>query len=783
MPKVPGFRRNFRFPWRSATEIRNEIDTELGFHIDMRTEDLVAEGLDEAAARSQAKREFGDLEAARAGLRRRAQSHETQRRHFTLWEELVHDLRFALRTLRRSPGFTAIAILVLALGIGANAAIFSVVNVVLLKPRNVERPDELVGIYSRSTETPDSYRAFSYPAYLDLKDADTGFSSITAFDLTMVGLGEQDMTRRVMAGLVAADYFDTFGVHMTLGRAFSPEEERPGSDTAVAILSYRLWQNTGADENVLGTLRTINGREFHVVGVAPEDFTGSTAVFGPDLYLPLGMRDHAFNQFFDQGNESLSDRATHVLILIGRLLPDRTPEQAEVALAGVAARLGDSYPDTDADRTFVTAALSRAGISTTPRVDDPIAPVAVLLMGMAAVVLLIACLNLANMLLARGAGRHTEVAVRAALGGGRSRLLRQLLTEGLLLALLGGVAGLTVAMWLSRTLLGSILQRLPFGVFVFDTTPDTRVFAATLGFCVLATVFFALGPAWRLTRPELTSDLKEQSRGSTGGSGGRLRSRNVLVVAQIALSLALLTAGGLFVRGMSRASNLDPGFSLEGQLMVETDPSLVGYDAETGQRMYRELLDELRALPGVENVGLASVVPFGNIQSGRRARRLGDANADNTVQAQLYVVSDDYFAALGLPRCPRSRLRPGGHAEHYGAAHRHRRRAHCRPTVAGRRDRRRPSRVRVSRRRGDPREHAGGRRRTRSTPADVRRGARAPRLPAAEPGLPRQPDRPHPYLQHFTRRRSRHASPGALDRAGDRRGAADPESQDDAGAS
>jgi predicted permease len=649
MPLVPGFRRNFRFPWQSSEQIRNDVDEEIHFHLDMRAEELEATGLSPSDALEQARREFGDVERTRSELGERATGHENRRQRWMIGDEVAHDVRFALRNLRRSPGFAAVAVVVLALGIGANAAMFTLINTLLLRPSTASEPERIVGIFSRSTERPDTYRQFSYPLYRDIRSAATRFSHVAAHGIAMVGLGEGEITRRVMASVIGDGYFDTFGVTPVVGRGFTESEARAGSGEAVAILSHRLWQRRGASDRILEETVAINGRDYRVVGVAPPGFTGPTSLYSADIFVPFGVWEHTINSFIDDTGRNLDDRDNHALFMVARLAPGVDADLADVELATLAARLAAAYPDSDADFSFSVAPLSRFGISTRPSIDEPFAAAAPLLMGMAGVVLLIACLNLANMLLAKGAGRRTEMALRGALGGGRARLLRQLLTEGVVLSLLGGVAGLLVALWATRALATSILGLLPFGVLVFDTAPDARVLAATLAFCLLATLFFALGPALRLTRTDLVHDIKQSATGSHGAGMGRaLRSRNLLVVGQIALSLCLLTAGGLFLRGALRAADTDPGFELGGMLLAELDPSLVGYDESRGRAAYGEITRRLREMPEVEAVGLSSLVPFGAMSDSRRVRRASESDPEASVSAVYYVVSDGYFDALRM---------------------------------------------------------------------------------------------------------------------------------------
>ena len=351
---------------------------------------------------------------------------------------LLRDVRFGARMFRKNPWFTCAAVTVLALGIGANTAIFSLVNAFLLKPLVIRNPAELVGCYSRDTVKA-TYRGFSYPDYAELRANGSAFSSLMAHDMAMVGLSEGDTTRRVFADIVSSNYFTTFGVPLFQGRSFTPEEERPTSAIPVVIVSYSYWKKSGADPQLLGKGVRINNRIYTVVGIAPQGFTGTTAMISAELYLPLGVYEMAINDFVGVGH-SLAARSSHDLILVGRLRPGVSQKSADALLATAASQLARAYPEDDKDQTFLVHALPRTGISTAPESGSELMIPAILLLAVAGVVLLIASLNVANMMLARGTTRGKEIAIRLALGGSRADIVRQLLIEGFLLALAGGVA-------------------------------------------------------------------------------------------------------------------------------------------------------------------------------------------------------------------------------------------------------------------------------------------------------------------------------------------------------
>jgi predicted permease len=559
----------------------------------------------------------------------------------------MNSFSHGVRVLTKKPGFTAAAVLVLALGIGANTAIFSLVNAFLLKPVMIHNSKELVGLYSRDTKKPDSYRSFSYPNFTDLRGQGGVFSSIAAHNLAMVGLTEGDTTRRLFADLVSSNYFDTMGVKLFRGRAFTAEEERPGSGIPVVIVSYSYWKRHGADAAMLGRSLRINGRWFTVVGITPEGFTGTTALISAELYAPLGAYDALENDFESHGH-ALAARDTHALIALARLRPGTSLAAADAQLSGVAAAMQKAWPAENKDQTLLVRPLSRLSVSDNPTSDSELAVPAILLLCMAAVVLLIASLNVANMMLARGAARRKEIAIRLALGGGRRDIVRQLLAESLMLALMGGAAGLFIAWWSTGALVSSMARLAPLDL-VYSATPDPRVLAATFGFCLLSTLLFGFMPAWNLSRPDLVTDLKDGERGASGGK--RLFSRgNLLVMGQICLSLTLLTAAGLFTRSALRAADVAPGFRIANSIVIELDASLAGYNQTRGRETYRALLARLKALPGVESASLAGTVPFGMTSFGHGIRPAGSDAADqrSLVYCQSNIVDENYFRTIGI---------------------------------------------------------------------------------------------------------------------------------------
>ena len=572
---------------------------------------------------------------------------------------LIQDLKFSLRLLAKSPGFTATAIVVLALGIGVNTAIFSMVHELVFSPRPWPAERQVVQLYTQDVKDPKKFRMFSYPVYQEMQQHSDAFSGILAHNLTMVGVGEGETARRTFGALISANYFSTLQVPLVQGRGFLHAEEKPGAAVPVVIVSYNYWKRLGLPADFLGHTLRVNEHPFTVVGIAPEGFSGTMMLFGPELYFPLGCYDLLNNNFASEENRALNRADAYNLVLVGRLKPGQTMAGAEPGLKTLAAQLRERYPHELEDQTFTSRAVPRLSTSNAPSEEKTLSVLGVTLLGMAGIVLLIACLNLANMLLARGTARRKEFAIRLALGGGRSRIVRQLLTEGLVLALAGGLAGFVTGTWSTGLLMRTVGALAPVGIF-FQGATNPALFAATFGFCALAILFFALGPALKLSRADVLTDLKDQA-GEDVAQPHRRRwmPRNPLVVAQLALSLGLLTSAGLFIRGAVAAGRIDTGFKADDSILLEADASLGGYDQPRAMRLYQAASDRLAALPGVQSASIASIVPFGMVSLDRAVLRAGlrpakDAKPATAAEglafnARWNSVGADYFSTMGLP--------------------------------------------------------------------------------------------------------------------------------------
>lgn len=546
--------------------------------------------------------------------------------------QLIHQ---AARTLRRSPGFAAIAIATLALGIGANSAIFTLVNAVLFRPSQVQEPGQLVDIYT--SDRANVYSTSSYSDYVDLRDRSTAFTGVLHYRLnTMLLTGEPGRVQ-LWTEVVSGNYFAVLGVTPALGRFFIPaEEDAPGAAPTV-VLSHRLWrQQFGGRADLLGQAIRLNGRPFTVIGVAAEDFTGMIRGMAASIWITAHAADAAGAQaspIADRGNRGGWNKA--------RLTPGATAEQAATELRAIARDLAQAWPVTNADVGF--AVVASGEILVHPSVDGMLAAGGAVLLIVPGLVLLIACANLVTLVLARSAGRRRELAVRLALGATRGRLTRQLLTEQMVLAGAGGVVGLFVSAWLVRLLL-AFQPPLPIPMSL-DLHLDGRVVGFTFLMTVVAGLAVGLGPALRGSRADLVTDMRE------GGGGGRRGSqvRRLLVAGQLALSMILMLGAGLLVRGIASAARIDRGFDGSRTAVVSFDMDQLGVDAERGAAFYRELEDRVTLVPGVVAVAWADQLPLTlNYQSTDvTAEGQEQGTTDGGQSMAVAWVSPSYFEAIG----------------------------------------------------------------------------------------------------------------------------------------
>jgi predicted permease len=559
-------------------------------------------------------------------------------------DTLFRDIRHGVRNLLRHRGFAATAILSLGLGLGANSALFSIFNSLLWRPLPVASPDELVVLY-RKNAAQTFYDAFSYAEYRDYREqAASVFTGLTGLAIVEVALGPEGTggaaATRVVGELVTGDYFDVLGVRLPRGRGFTIDEDRPGGALAV-VVSHGFWRSRlGGDPAAVGRTITLNNQAVNVVGIAPDGFRGAYAVyFQPDIWLPAA----ALPRLKPAQSAFLTDRHDAALRLLGRLAPGVSVAAAQAAVDTIAARLATAYPDTNKDmKAFVFREIDAR-----PEVEIAAAAntVALIFLGLAGLVLLVACANVANLLLARAASRRREVAIRLAVGAGRSQLIRQLLVESLLLAAVSGVLAVGIGAVASTLLAGfRVPTDLPLAMS-FHT--DLRVAGYTLGLATLAAVVFGLWPAWQLSKTDLVPALKDDGT-SASRRGRRVSLSKALVVAQVAASLMILVVAGLFVRSVSGARTLDPGFDTDHRIVMSLNPGLRGLNESDTREFYRRVSEAVRAVPGVETATLAAYVPLDfSIDGGDfvvEGRDVGPGR--EAIQAMASSVDEHYFATL-----------------------------------------------------------------------------------------------------------------------------------------
>ena len=511
----------------------------------------------------------------------------------TLWQ----DLRYGARMLLKKPGFTLIAIITLALGIGANTAIFSLVNTMFLRPLPVEKPKQLVALNSVSLNGERNFPAFSIPNYRDLRDRNDVLAGLAAYRIAPISLSNNGVNTRLWGYLATGNYFEMLGVKPALGRFFTPEDDKAPGAHPVAVVTHDCWQRRFAgDPNIVGKNVLVNGRSYTIIGVAAPGFYGAEIGYKTEMWFPMMMLAQ-----IEAGRDYLNDRGTWNFFVQGRLKPGVSVAQAEAALKNIAAQLAREFPK---ENEGITIALSPPGLFGA-FMRGPIMGFAGVLIAVVGLVLLLACTNLANLLLAHATERRKEIAIRLAIGAGRWRLVRQLLTESVALAALGGAFGLALAYWLVDAVMAF---KPPLGIpLTTELHLDARVLLFTIAVSLLTGVVFGLLPALQATKPELVPALKDET-----SIGGYRRSwlRSGLVVMQVALSLVLLICAGLVLRGLQNAQRLSPGMVAQGAVEMSFDLGLQGYDGPRIQQFKQQILARARVLPGVQAVGLTDFVPL-----------------------------------------------------------------------------------------------------------------------------------------------------------------------------
>jgi macrolide transport system ATP-binding/permease protein len=613
--------------------LEDDLDEELRSHLEMAVELNVSKGMSAEEARREALRSFGGVEQTKENYR--------DQRGLPLIETTLQDLRFGLRMLRRSPGFSLLAILCLTLGIGANAAVFSWVEGILFRPYPAVSHQEQLLALTGTARGESSNTGISWPDFLDLQRNCTLFDSFFVTKIMGTTLSIGDRAEVTTGSIVSANYFDAIGVHPILGRGFEPGEDVGRNAHPVTVISYQLWKGRfKGDSQIIGKTQRLNNVVHTIVGVMPEGFYGTFVGWAMQFWVPASMEEN-----FEGGGYKLEDRGARWIEAYVRLKPGVTREQAQQEIGAVAKRLEADYPDTNRGR----------GIQLWPLWQTPfnnagtLLPTLEIMLAVVVFVLLIACANVGNLLLVRSFARRHEMTVRLAIGAGRGRLLKQLFTEGLILAAFGAAGGLLVAHWCRHALVllfparGGVAMHLPGEI-------DWRVLAVSGGVCVIATLLLGLVPAMQTGKIDLAGALKSDAAGVVGG-GGRAWVRSGLVVVQVSLSFVLLVGAGLLLQSLQKIRNTSPGFSTRDVLDTAVNLVAAGYDAPRAQTFQDELLERVKALPGVESAAFARMTPlsYGSFSSTVIAVDGYQPPPEEQPTVEYNEVGPGYFATIGIP--------------------------------------------------------------------------------------------------------------------------------------
>jgi macrolide transport system ATP-binding/permease protein len=613
--------------------LESDLDAELRSHLEMAVETNLRSGMSAEDARREARRSFGGVEQAKELYR--------EQRGVPMIETTIQDLRFGLRMLRRSPGFSVLAILCLTLGIGANAAVFSWVEGILFRPYPAVSHQERLFALGGTERGEARGTPLSWPDFVDLQRSCTLFDTLFVSKITGTTLSIGDRAERTTGSIVSANYFDAIGVHPILGRGFEPGEDTGRNAHPVTVISYQLWQGRfKADPQVIGKTQRLNGVVHTIVGVAPEGFYGTFVGWGMQFWVPASMEE-----IFEAGGYKLEDRGARWIEAYGRLKPRVTREQAQEETSAVAKRLEADYPNSNRGRSMQLWPLWQTPFNNA----STLLPTLEIMLAVVFFVLLIACANVGNLLLVRSFARRHEMTVRQAIGASRGRLLKQLLTEGVILSAFGAVGGLLVAHWCRHALVllfparGGVSMHLPGEI-------DWRVLAMSAGVCLIATLVVGLVPAMQSGRIDLAGALKSDSAGVLG-SRGRAWVRSGLVVVQVSLSFVLLVGAGLLLQSLQRIRNSSPGFSTHGVLSTAVDLVSAGYDAQRAKNFHDELMDRVKALPGVESAVFARMSPlsYGSYSSSPIAVDGYQPPPEEQPTVEYNEVGPDYFVTMGIP--------------------------------------------------------------------------------------------------------------------------------------
>ncbi len=631
---------------------------EVTLHLEERYRELRSGGVPEEEAYRETVAELDDMYPIEAELSGNPARQEAappgDASKGNLGVDLWRDLRYAPRMLRHNPVFVVFVVVTLALGIGANTTVFTFINTLVLNPLPVYKPAELVAVATaemKSTAKSAAALPISYPNLKDYRTKNEVFSSLAGYTSPhIVTLQTNSGSERMFSELVTGDYFTALGLRPAKGRFFSPDEDSAGGALAVAVMNYATWQGRfGGTDDVIGKTLRLNGIVFSVIGVAPPRFIGVNAIFGPDLWIPSAMSERLLP---GEMQNALEDRSKAVFLGVARLRPGVSRAQATADIATIASGLARAYPDANAGRTATARPIADVIFSadSSNTGPPPVLFASAVLLLVVGIVLLIACSNVTNLLLARSAARQQEIAVRLAMGASRSRLMRQLLTESVLLGLLSGIAGLLVG-YAGQQLLNS-LRPAEVGANMVAPHMDGNVLAFTLIVSLVTGFIFGTVPAWRASRVSVAEALKEETH-TAGRSRRRITFANALLVGQVAFSFISLVTAALFLRSIQRAYEIDPGFQTQHLAVFLTNPGQAGYGKAQTKAFYKDVRERVTALPGVESASWASSLPlWGRVASGLEIEGREPRSKADTITTVVNTVDLDYFktASIGLVR-------------------------------------------------------------------------------------------------------------------------------------
>jgi predicted permease len=632
MPQVRAWFSRFAGLFRKNS--RNaEMAEEMQAHLDLLTERNIGAGMSADDARNAALRQFGGVEQAKEVAREEL-----------VWrwaDEFLQDVRFGARMLLRTPGFSILAILCLTLGIGTNAAVLSWIEGILIRPYPLVAHQDRMFALGGTTRGVEGGTGISYPDFLDFQKNSTLFESFIVDRITGTSLSVGDRAERASGAIVTANYFDALGVKLLLGRGFRPEEGEGRNAHPVVVISYRAWKDRyGGDPDIIGKTQYMNGVQHTIIGVTPEKYHGTFIGYSFTFWVPTSMQET-----FDTTGYKLEDRGARWIEGYAFLKPGVTKEQAQAELNSIAQQLEKDFPETNRGKGVQLFPLWKTPFNQAGNMTSTLA----ITMAVVFFVLLIACANVSNLLLARSLLRRHEMTMRLALGAGRRRLIKQVLTEGLLLSLIAAAGGIAVAYWCRNALVLSFPS--PAAGIVIDLPGqiDWRVLVVSALICVGATMLFALTPAIQASHVDLSGALKSEGGGVMGGKS-RSRLRSALVLIQVSLSFILLAGTGLLLQSLSKLESASPGFSTD-VIVTSADLFSAGYKLDRAKVFNSQLLDRVRTLPGVESASLARLVPFTyGVFSSAPIEVDGYQPAPNEQpQAEYVEISEDYFATLGIP--------------------------------------------------------------------------------------------------------------------------------------